>query len=88
VQFLKVKDWQSAASLKVAIDLNAVPPEGLEGIKMTDKAVEYGRIVCYGAIGVGGLKMKIHRAAVAKLFESNDAVLETGAIASLADQIT
>jgi hypothetical protein len=88
VQFLKVGDWQAASSLKLAIDVNAVPPEGLEGIKVTDKAVEHGKIVCYGAIGVGGVKMKIHKAAVAKLFEANDAVLDTAAIATLADQIT
>jgi methylenetetrahydrofolate/methylenetetrahydromethanopterin dehydrogenase (NADP+) len=88
VQFLKVGDWQSASSLKVAIDVNAVPPEGLEGINVTDKAVEREKIVCYGAIGVGGVKMKIHKAAVAKLFEANDAVLDTAAIATLADQLT
>jgi methylenetetrahydrofolate/methylenetetrahydromethanopterin dehydrogenase (NADP+) len=88
VQFLKSQQWQAATSLKVAIDLNAVPPEGLEGIKVTDKASEQGKIVCYGAIGVGGLKMKIHRAAVAKLFDSNDAILDTAAIAALAEQVT
>jgi glutamyl-tRNA reductase len=88
VQFLKSAQWQGVSSLKVAIDLNAVPPEGLEGIKVTDKAVEHGKIVCYGAIGVGGLKMKIHKAAVAKLFESSDTVLDTAAIAALADEVT
>ncbi|MEQ8835531.1 MAG: bifunctional NADP-dependent methylenetetrahydromethanopterin dehydrogenase/methylenetetrahydrofolate dehydrogenase, partial [Lacipirellulaceae bacterium] len=29
-----------------------------------------------GALGVGGTKMKIHKAAVARLFDSNDAVLD------------
>lgn len=87
VRFLKVSDWETLKSLKVAIDLNAVPPEGLEGIKVTDKAAERGAIACYGAIGVGGLKMKIHKAAVARLFESNDALLDTAAIASLADEL-
>lgn len=87
VQFLKSGEWKSTGTLKVAIDLNAVPPEGLEGIKVTDKAVEQGGIVTYGAIGVGGLKMKIHKAAVQKLFESNDQVLDTAAIAELAEHV-
>src|SRR5262245_50248535 len=60
--------------MRVAVDLNAVPPLGIEGIEVTDKAVARGGITCYGAIGVGGTKMKIHKAAVARLFESNDQV--------------
>ena len=64
-------------SLKVAIDLNAVPPTGLGGIDVMDKTAEKNNQICYGAIGVGGLKMKIHKAAIEKLFESNDQVLNT-----------
>ena len=29
--------------------------------------------ICYGAIGVGGTKMKLHKAAIRRLFETNDA---------------
>jgi methylenetetrahydrofolate/methylenetetrahydromethanopterin dehydrogenase (NADP+) len=71
---------RAIATLKVAIDLNAVPPAGVEGIDMQDKAVERNGVICYGAIGVGGTKMKIHTAAIQKLFESNDRVLDTAAI--------
>ena len=63
--------------LRVAIDLNAVPPAGLGGIGVTDKAVERHGVLCYGAIGVGGTKMKIHKACLERLFESNDQVLDT-----------
>ena len=63
-------------ALKVAIDLNAVPPLGIEGIGVGDTAIERDGIVCYGAIGVGATKMKLHRAAIARLFESNDLVLD------------
>ncbi len=87
VQFFAEPDWTSSPSLKVAIDLNAVPPAGLEGIGMTDKAVQKGEIVCYGAIGVGGTKMKIHKAAVAKLFEQNDQILDTAAIYRIAESL-
>ncbi len=80
VQFLSAEEREALETLKVAIDLNAVPPVGLEGIDMMDKATEKAGVVCYGAIGVGGLKMKIHKSAVARLFESNDQVLDTAAI--------
>src|SRR4029079_4906952 len=63
-------------SLKVAIDLNAVPPLGIEGVAGTDQAVEHDGVIGYGAIGVGDAKMKIHKAAIARLFESNDQVLD------------
>lgn len=81
-------DAQSLAyapdSLRVAIDLNAVPPLGIGGISATDKAAEkLGRIV-YGAIGVGGLKMKIHRRAIQEAFESNDKLLDVAEIFRLA----
>src|SRR3954471_19767191 len=61
--------------LRVAIDLNAVPPTGIAGIKPHEKAAEQDGQICYGAIGVGGLKMKLHKAAIRRLFDSNDAVL-------------
>jgi hypothetical protein len=62
--------------LKVAVDLNAVPPLGVEGIGSMDKAVERGGRIDYGALGVGGLKMKIHKASVASLFESNSRTID------------
>ena len=58
------------------IDLNAVPPAGIEGVAAADKARPWDDAVAYGALGVGGTKMKIHRAAVRRLFESNDACLD------------
>ena len=73
-------------SLKVAIDLNAVPPLGIEGVGVTDKAVEQDGVICYGAIGVGDTKMKVHKAAIASLFESNDKVLDAEEIYQLAQR--
>ncbi|MCE9591605.1 MAG: bifunctional NADP-dependent methylenetetrahydromethanopterin dehydrogenase/methylenetetrahydrofolate dehydrogenase [Planctomycetes bacterium] len=74
---------QSIKSLKVAIDLNAVPPAGIEGVGVMDKAKEQSGVTVYGAIGVGGSKMKIHKAAIASLFEANDRVLDADAIYDL-----
>lgn len=73
--------------LRVAIDLNAVPPLGIEGIEVTDKGTERDDVICYGAIGIGEAKMKIHKSAIAKLFESNAQVLDAEEIYSLAEQI-
>jgi hypothetical protein len=70
--------------LRVAIDLNAVPPLGIEGIDVTDKAAERESIICYGAIGVGDTKMKVHKAAIARLFESNDQVMDAEEVYGLA----
>ena len=70
--------------VKLAIDLNAVPPAGLADVGVMDKAVEKHGTLCYGALGVGGLKMKVHKRAVASLFQSNSAVLETRALYELA----
>lgn len=80
VQLLSAEQRRGIETLQVAIDLNAVPPGGIAGIEIGDKGRERDGAVCYGAIGVGGLKMKIHKAALNRLFDANDLVLETGAI--------
>jgi hypothetical protein len=67
---------ESSKTLKVAIDLSAVPPVGLAGIEVTDSGKQRGGAHCYGAIGVGGTKMKIHKAAIRQLFTANDQVLD------------
>lgn len=60
---------------QVIVDLNAVPPAGITGVDVMDKAKTRGSTICYGAIGVGGLKMKIHKRSIASLFESNTLTL-------------
>mgnify|MGYP003729326971 CR=1 FL=1 len=69
--------------LAVAVDLNAVPPAGLEGIDPRDQAVQRDGAICYGAIGIGGTKMKIHKAAIRAMFESNDRVFDVDEIFAL-----
>lgn len=63
-------------SLRVVVDLNAVPPAGVAGIEVVDRGVERDGVICYGAIGVGNTKMKIHKAALQLLFETNDRVMD------------
>jgi hypothetical protein len=78
---------RECGSLRVAIDLNAVPPGGIGGIHPQDKAAERDGQVCYGAIGVGGTKMKLHKAAIRRLFEANDLVLDAEEIYALGEII-
>ena len=80
VRFTHLDQLTAFRTLRVAIDLNAVPPLGIEGIQSTDKAKEIGHLVCYGALGVGGLKMKIHHQLIERLFEANDQVIDTSQI--------
>lgn len=87
VQLLSRSTRGEFPDLKVAIDLNAVPTLGIEGIEVGDKAVDQDGTICYGAIGVGGTKMKIHHAAVASLFDSNDLVLDAQEIYDLGKRI-
>jgi methylenetetrahydrofolate/methylenetetrahydromethanopterin dehydrogenase (NADP+) len=68
--------WQSLPALEILIDLNAVPPAGIEGVEPGDKNTERGQVHCWGALGVGGTKMKIHKKAIQELFTSNDRVFD------------
>ena len=76
IELISPDVWREHVRAKVAIDLNAVPPVGLAGVKPSAAGVDRGGVICFGAIGVGGLKMKIHKAAVRRLFEANDRVLD------------
>lgn len=87
VRLLAADARHAAKSLKVAIDLNAVPPLGIEGVKATDKAADRDGVVAYGALGVGGAKMKIHKEALRRLFAANDQVLDAEAILEIGKQL-
>lgn len=76
---------QACRNLKVAVDLNAVPPVGIEGVEVTDKGTDRDGVLCFGAIGVGDTKMRIHKAAVARLFTRNDLVLDAEEIYALGE---
>ena len=84
VSLLPESVWKAAEGLRMLVDLNAVPPLGIEGVEVTARAVEQDGVICYGAVGVGGTKMKIHKAAIRALFEKNDQVLDAEAIYELA----
>ncbi|MFO0910090.1 MAG: NAD(P)-dependent methylenetetrahydromethanopterin dehydrogenase [Isosphaeraceae bacterium] len=74
--------------LRVAVDLNAVPPLGIEGVKASDKGAERDGLKIWGALGVGGTKMKIHRKAVQSLFEANDRVLDAEEVLAIGQSLS
>jgi methylenetetrahydrofolate/methylenetetrahydromethanopterin dehydrogenase (NADP+) len=87
VQMVPKEAWTSATSLKAAVDLNAVPPLGIEGIDVNDAGVIRNGVVAFGAFGVGNFKTKLHKACVARLFTRNDLVLDAEAIAEIAREL-
>jgi len=87
VQMVPRDVWTAARSLQIAVDLNAVPPLGIEGIEVNDSGIKRGNVVVFGAFGVGNFKTKLHKACVARLFTRNDLVLDAEAIAEIAREL-
>ena len=87
VQLVPQSAWTGRRALVVAADCNAVPPFGIEGIDPMDNGVLKEGVTVFGALGLGGLKMKVHKACIARLFERNDLVLDAETIADVAREL-
>jgi hypothetical protein len=83
VSLLPASVWRNLSSLTALIDLNAVPPLGIEGVEATDKGTSRGHVRTWGALGIGGTKMKIHKTAIQALFTANDKVLDAEEVLEL-----
>jgi NAD(P)-dependent dehydrogenase (short-subunit alcohol dehydrogenase family) len=87
VELLTTEQWQNNPNIEMMADANATPPLGLGGIDMMDKGIErHGKII-WGAIGFGTLKLALHRACIAKLFEDNKQVFDAENIFALAKEM-
>lgn len=86
-ELLKEEHWQNNKNLEMIADANATPPLGIGGTDMMDKGKEYGGKVVWGAIGFGTLKLALHRACIARLFESNDQLFDAEEIFALAKEM-
>ncbi|MBT5826743.1 MAG: methylenetetrahydrofolate dehydrogenase [Gammaproteobacteria bacterium] len=87
IELLKPEHWQNNKHLEMLADANATPPVGIGGIDMMDKGIDrHGKIV-WGAIGFGALKLALHRACIARLFEDNKQVLDAELIFKLAKEM-
>jgi hypothetical protein len=87
VQLVPRSAWMGRSGLRVIADVNAVPPLGIEGVDSRDDGVARDGVTAFGALGIGGLKMKIHKACVARLFERNDLVLDAETIVEVAESL-
>lgn len=87
VQLVPKSAWSGRPKLKIAVDLNAVPPLGIEGIDVNDAGARREGVIVYGALGVGNLKTKLHKACIARMFERNDLVLDAETIADVAREL-
>ncbi len=87
IELIQPEHWQNNANIELMADANATPPIGIGGTDMMDKGTErHGKIV-WGAIGFGALKLALHRACIAELFEDNKQVFDAENIFALAKQM-
>jgi methylenetetrahydrofolate/methylenetetrahydromethanopterin dehydrogenase (NADP+) len=87
VEVLRRDAWAAAESVELLADYNAAEPLGIEGTKATDDLADYDGKLVLGALAIGGPKMKVHKACIRRLFESNDQVLDTDAVYAIAKEL-
>jgi hypothetical protein len=87
VPVLRRDFWVQHPTIELLADYNAAEPLGIEGTKATDDLAEYDGKLVLGALAIGGPKMKVHKACVRRLFESNDQVLDTDAVYAIAKEL-
>jgi hypothetical protein len=86
VQVLRQDVWREHPTVELLADYNAADPLGVEGTKATDDLEQYDGKLVLGALAIGGPKMKVHKACVRRLFESNDLVLDTEEVYAVAKE--
>jgi methylenetetrahydrofolate/methylenetetrahydromethanopterin dehydrogenase (NADP+) len=87
VQLLRQEMWSSSPSIELLADYNAAEPLGIEGVEAGDDLVEREGKLVLGALGIGGEKMKTHKACVRRLFERSDLVLNADGVYAVAKEI-
>jgi len=76
-----------AGKLKVVVDLNALPPLGVEGVEVNDDGETREGAIAFGALGVGNFKMQLHKECIARLFTRSDLVLDAETIEDVAKEL-
>lgn len=76
-----------AGKFKVVVDLNAVPPLGIEGVEVNDDGAQREGAIAFGALGVGNFKMAVHKECLSRLFTRNDLVLDAETIEDVAKEL-
>ena len=77
VQVAREQDLASASRLRVAIDINAVPPAGLAGVAANDDAKPLAgtSAVAIGALAVGNVKYQVQHRLLTRMREAERAVV-------------
>lgn len=84
VTLLEARQWQEHPTLELVADANASPPAGIEGVALADRGTESHGKILFGPLGFGALKLALHRACIARLFDQNDLLLDAEEIYALA----
>ena len=84
VQLLPEQVLKDSPTIELLVDYNAAEPLGIEGIEATDALEERHGKKVLGALGVGGPKMKVHKACIRRLFESSDVILNADGVYAVA----
>lgn len=84
VTLLEQPAWQESATLEAIADANASPPAGIDGVGMSDRGRSSHGKLLFGPLGIGALKLAVHRACIGRLFERNDLVLDIEEIYAVA----
>jgi hypothetical protein len=84
ITLLDEGQWRDSASLELVADANASPPAGIEGVGQSDRGLSKHGKLLFGPLGFGALKLALHRACIARLFEQNDALLDAEEIYAIA----
>lgn len=83
-ELIEPQHWLNNDTLELLADANSTPPVGIGGTHMTDRGTLYEGKKVWGALGFGAFKLALHRACIAKLFDSHDQILDAEEIFALA----
>ena len=84
ITLLDAQTWQTSKTLELVADANASPPAGIEGVGISDRGTPSHGKLLFGPLGFGALKLALHRACVARLFDTNDLLLDAEEIYAIA----
>jgi hypothetical protein len=87
VELLPESVWKKVDSIEVLADFNAAEPLGIEGTGADDELEHYDGKRVLGALAIGGPKMKVHKACVRRLFETNEAILDVDGVYEIAKEL-
>jgi hypothetical protein len=87
IEVLPASIWRDVGSVEVLADFNAAEPLGIEGTGANDDFKDYDGKRVLGALAIGGPKMKVHKACIRRLFETNDVILDVEGVYEVAKEL-